>query len=239
MKNHLDNTNAPPALLRATEGVDTLVTNSLCCAAAGIIASSSVTAEALIPHEKLRGAALADATLNAQERPPAQPVLGYTLASNPLDYPPESKPGQRYWPVDLTNVRPDEWAVMSPKHVAEFAGVTEVWLLLEAAQKRIAELEQVNVNLRECAVALNIDSDVLNDQLLELLLERGKTTTQLATDTQLIEWLDQRGDLCCSIETSSITFWHEDSDTEGYEHVRDVLIEAYQQDQAKLSGGAA
>jgi len=149
MKNPQDNVNALPALLRATGCVDTLETNSLCCAAAGIIASSSATAEALIPHEKLRGAALADATLNAQQRPLAQPALGYTHASNAVDYPPESKPGQRYWPADLTNVRSDEWAVMSPKHVAEFAGVTEVWMLLEAAQKRIAELEQVNANLRE------------------------------------------------------------------------------------------
>lgn len=78
MKNHQDNANAQPALLRAAGGVNTLETNSLCCAAAGIIAPSSATAEALIPHEKLRGAALADATLNAQARPLAQPVKGYT-----------------------------------------------------------------------------------------------------------------------------------------------------------------
>ena len=77
MKNRQDNANALPALLRAAGGVDTLETNSLCCAAAGIIAPPSATAEALIPHEKLRGAALADATLNAQERPLAQPVKGY------------------------------------------------------------------------------------------------------------------------------------------------------------------
>ena len=70
--------NAQPALLRAVGGVNTLETNSLCCAAAGNIAPSSATAEALTPHEKLRGAALADATLNAQERPLAQPVKGYT-----------------------------------------------------------------------------------------------------------------------------------------------------------------
>ena len=76
MKNHQDNTSALPALLRAADGVDTLETKSLCCAATGIIAPLSVTAEALTPHEKLRGAALADATLNAQERPLAQPALG-------------------------------------------------------------------------------------------------------------------------------------------------------------------
>lgn len=76
MKSHQDNTNGPPALLCTCVSVDTLETNSLCCAAAGIIATSNATAEALIPHEKLRGAALADATLNAQERPLAQPVVG-------------------------------------------------------------------------------------------------------------------------------------------------------------------
>lgn len=78
MNNHQENTNALPALLRTADSVDTLETNSLCCAAAGIIAPLSATAEALIPHEKLRGAALADATLNALDRPPAQPVKGYT-----------------------------------------------------------------------------------------------------------------------------------------------------------------
>mgnify|MGYP003436174910 CR=1 FL=1 len=78
MKMDLHTNLTTTALLFAANGVDTLETNSLCCAAAGIIASLSATAEALIPHEKLRGAALADATLNAQVRPPAQPVVGYT-----------------------------------------------------------------------------------------------------------------------------------------------------------------
>ena len=140
---------SPAALLRNDSSVDAPVTNSLCCAAAGIIDSVSATAEALIPHEKLRGAATPDATLIARKRPPAQPVVGYTHVSDAVDYPPEAKVGQRYWPNDLTNVHPQEWAAMSPKHVAEFAGKTEVWLLLEAAQKRIAKLEQLSTNLRE------------------------------------------------------------------------------------------
>lgn len=88
MKNQQDNTGALPALLRTAGSVDALETNSLCCEAAGTIAPSSDTAEALIPHEKLRGAALADATLNAQERPLAQPVVGYTrthqISGSPL-----------------------------------------------------------------------------------------------------------------------------------------------------------
>lgn len=83
MKNHQDNTSALPALLRAAGGVDTLETNSLCCAAAGITAPLSATAEPLVPHEKLRGAALADATLNAQKRPLAQPDAGYMTLSLP------------------------------------------------------------------------------------------------------------------------------------------------------------
>ena len=96
MKTEQNTTQTSTALLRNATGVDTPVKNSLCSAAAGIIASSSATAEALIPHAKLRGAALADATLNAQARPPAQPVVGYMHVSgyeNPL---PESEAGRRW-----------------------------------------------------------------------------------------------------------------------------------------------
>lgn len=81
MKMDLRTTQASTALLRTANGVDTLKTNSLCCAAAGIIAPLSATAEALIPHEKLREAATPDAPLIAQNRPPAQPVVGYTPPS--------------------------------------------------------------------------------------------------------------------------------------------------------------
>ncbi|AZC31557.1 C-5 cytosine-specific DNA methylase [Pseudomonas chlororaphis subsp. piscium] len=66
-----------PALLREEVCIDTQKTKSLCCAAAGIVAPISATTEALIPHEKLREAASVDAALIAQERPPAQPVVGY------------------------------------------------------------------------------------------------------------------------------------------------------------------
>ena len=71
-------TQSTTALLCEEVSVATLETNSLCCVAAGIIASSSSTTEALIPHEKLRGAATPNATLIAQNRPPAQPAEGYT-----------------------------------------------------------------------------------------------------------------------------------------------------------------
>lgn len=69
-------TQTQAALLRNNNGIATPVKNSS-CAAASLIASSSATAKALIPHKKLRGAALADATLKAQNRPLAQPALGY------------------------------------------------------------------------------------------------------------------------------------------------------------------
>lgn len=43
MKNHQENTSALPALLRSTSGVDTSETNSLCCAAAGVIGTHMLT----------------------------------------------------------------------------------------------------------------------------------------------------------------------------------------------------
>jgi len=72
------NTQSTTALLCEEVSVDTLETNSLCCAAAGTIDPISSTTKALIPHEKLREAATPNATLNAQNRPPAQPAVGYT-----------------------------------------------------------------------------------------------------------------------------------------------------------------
>ncbi|WP_249314322.1 hypothetical protein [Pseudomonas fluorescens] len=78
MQKDQHNTQSPTALLREEASVNTLETNSLCCAAAGIIAPSSSTTEALIPHERLREAATPNATLTAQNRPPAQLAVGYT-----------------------------------------------------------------------------------------------------------------------------------------------------------------
>jgi hypothetical protein len=80
-QNHQRATNPQTALLRTEASVNTLETNRLCCAAAGIIAPSSSTTEALIPHKKLREAATPKATLIAQNRPPAQLVEGYAHVS--------------------------------------------------------------------------------------------------------------------------------------------------------------
>ena len=73
---------ACPALLRNARGIATPVKNSLCCAAAGITNAVRATAGVLIPHVKLREAAHVDATLNAQNRPPAQLVVGYKSLNN-------------------------------------------------------------------------------------------------------------------------------------------------------------
>ena len=78
MTHSLTNRLPLPALLRNANGIDTPVKNSLCCAAAGINKAFRATAWVLIPHIKLRKAAHTDAPLNAQNRPPAQPVVGYT-----------------------------------------------------------------------------------------------------------------------------------------------------------------
>ena len=69
---------ALPALLCNVSRSATPVKNSLCCTATGITKAVRATAGVLIPHEKLRGAAHVDATLNAKNRPLAQLVVGYT-----------------------------------------------------------------------------------------------------------------------------------------------------------------
>ena len=76
MQKDQHNTQSTTALLRKEANVDTLETNSLCCAAAGIVAPASSTTVLRIPHEKLREAAIPNATLIAQNRPPAQLALG-------------------------------------------------------------------------------------------------------------------------------------------------------------------
>lgn len=73
------------ALLRNTSGIDTPVTNCLCCTAAGITKAFRATAGVHIPHIKLREAAHIDAPLNAHHRPPAQPVVGYTHPGNAIE----------------------------------------------------------------------------------------------------------------------------------------------------------
>jgi len=85
---------ALPALLRSTGGIATLKTNNLCCSAAGITALPQAATGALIPHEKLREAALNNATLNAQEALPAQPVVGYTHTSGNVECLPQEKDNQ-------------------------------------------------------------------------------------------------------------------------------------------------
>ncbi|AAN68638.1 MULTISPECIES: hypothetical protein [Pseudomonas] len=76
-----DSSEATPASLREVRVVEAQKTKSLCCEAAGIIPPISSPAEALIPHNKLREAPPADATLIAKSRPHAQPAVGYTHPS--------------------------------------------------------------------------------------------------------------------------------------------------------------
>ncbi|AZC49669.1 hypothetical protein [Pseudomonas chlororaphis] len=95
MKIEQENTQSMPALLCNDCGVDAQETKSLCCEAAGIIDPICATAEALIPHKKLREAASVDATLIARERPPAQPVMGY----KPLSQPDERVEYEKEFPV--------------------------------------------------------------------------------------------------------------------------------------------
>jgi hypothetical protein len=98
MKKDLHTPQTSTALLCNANGVGAQETKSLCCAAAGITAPLTVTADVLIPHEKLREAATPDATLIAQTRPPAQPVVGY----KPLlpDQAPSKQAAVKVAPID-------------------------------------------------------------------------------------------------------------------------------------------
>lgn len=82
MTHQLTHRPALPALLRNACGIAAPVKDSLCCAAAGITSAIRSTAWVLIPHVKLREAAHLDASLNAQNRPPAQLVVGYKSLNN-------------------------------------------------------------------------------------------------------------------------------------------------------------
>jgi hypothetical protein len=65
--------------------------------------------------------------------------------------------------------------------------MTEVWLLLEAAQKRIAVLVQDKARLWDDAQALLIDSNVANEQLLEALIDRDAVQAQLNATAQQLD----------------------------------------------------
>lgn len=82
MTHQLTHRSALSALLCNVRGIAAPVKNSLCCTAAGITNAFRATAGVLIPHVKLREAAHVDATLNAQNRPPAQLVVGYKSLNN-------------------------------------------------------------------------------------------------------------------------------------------------------------
>ncbi|VVO50300.1 hypothetical protein PS862_00277 [Pseudomonas fluorescens] len=102
MKSDQHTTEASTALLRNVGMVDAQETKILCCAAAGITKPVCATAEALIPHEKLREAGHLDATLIAQNRLPAQPAVGYT---HPLSarFVPNVSDGQRLRTVEAAS----------------------------------------------------------------------------------------------------------------------------------------
>jgi len=138
MKIEQPDTNSSIALLCSAISADTDEKKSLCCAAAGITATASATAEALIPHKKLRWAAKVDATLIARNRPPAQPVVGYgdchlSDTAKPIS-------GPLYWPVDHRDCLPEDWFLLSPGNLSHIEGMLEAWLLPDAAQLHIADL---------------------------------------------------------------------------------------------------
>lgn len=60
-------------------------------------------------------------------------------------------------------------------------------------------------------------------------VEMANSLNAQPLDTQLIEWLNQRGDLWGDLEQSTISFPHQ-AETAGYNHLRDALREAFELD---------
>ena len=84
MTHSLTNRLLLPALLRNTSGIDTPVKTVSAAQQQALLKLFAPLRGVLIPHIKLREAAHLDAPLNAQNRPPAQPVVGYTHQTNPV-----------------------------------------------------------------------------------------------------------------------------------------------------------
>lgn len=61
------------------------------------------------------------------------------------------------------------------------------------------------------------------------MVETAANLNAQPLDTQLIEWLDKRGSFNAEPESSMISFPHE-AETEGYQHLRDALREAFELD---------
>lgn len=83
----------------------------------------------------------------------------------------------------------------------------------------------------EQAVRASAHQQLLNQFSSRILgyLTSSKELNGQPLDTQLIEWLNERGDLWGEPEMSTIRFPHQ-AETAGYPHLRDALREAYELD---------
>ncbi|WP_193559273.1 hypothetical protein [Pseudomonas koreensis] len=230
-------TKSTTALLRKEASVDTLETNSLCCAAAGIIAPSRSTTEALTPHEKLREAAAPNATLIAQNRPPAQPVVGYTHPECILESPSktafdgvqidERAEYEKEFPVPegLKYCTQRDTYITAPGANSSdtFARDQYAYRAGFAAWRRRAwkfsgqllQTAQIIVNLRKHAHALMVDSDTGNHQLLEAVLEQAalqKKLTETAQQLDDLAWVLAEGVHIFKVECPEDADWYAEAE---------------------------
>ncbi|KPA87264.1 hypothetical protein PF66_06174 [Pseudomonas asplenii] len=133
-----DITQAQAALLRNESGIATPVTDCG-CEAASIIAPLSTTTEGLVPHEKLREAAIPEASLIALNRPPAQPAKGYTHL--PLFAPTAQEQSVLRVPYELLDRALDAAAAVGMQDVAD-----ELERILTQHDQSPAEAKGINVN---------------------------------------------------------------------------------------------
>lgn len=84
-------------------------------------------------------------------------------------------------------------------------------------------------------------AQLLGDQADRVLamVESNQHLNSQSLDTQLIEWLNERGDLFGDTEISNLRFPHIEACPTGYPHIRDALREAFEQNRAQQTESLA
>lgn len=115
----------------------------------------------------------------------------------------------------------------APFTATDYRDLTEITQFLALALQTWKALKGTEASQARAEQLIKV-SRALAYRVFHAVETAGNLNTQ-PLDTQLIEWLNERGTFNASPELSSISFPH-DADTEGYPHLRDALREAFELD---------
>lgn len=120
----------------------------------------------------------------------------------------------------------------TPFTAADYRDLTEITQFLALALQTWKALKGTEASQTRAEQLIKV-SRALAYRVFHAVETAGNLNTQ-PLDTQLIEWLNDRGTFNASPELSSIRFPH-GADTEGYPHLRDALREAFELDMKLLA----